>query len=188
MAPPGRNLRLAAAVTAARAGLSVALIDMHVFPRDKLCGGGFTGRSMRYFREIFGAEAPAAPHLTRTSVTFCAFGQTLGTFDEVPPIHMTMRRDLDNAIVDHALASGAEDFTGQSVAEMDFDQRSVTLTDGQTLSYKVLIGADGANSQVARALYGTAFDHDLQTLKEFLRPAMPGDLDAYRLNLGSGKE
>ena len=35
----------AAAHVAARAGLRVALVDKHKFPREKLCGGGFTGRS-----------------------------------------------------------------------------------------------------------------------------------------------
>lgn len=150
----------AAAHTAARNGLRVALIDRHKFPREKLCGGGFTGRSYRYYREIFGRNISDDIILTKDVVEFHAHGQALARIEDIPPIHMTMRRDLDNAIVEHALASGAEDFTGHGVAELDFDQRSVTLTDGQTLSYKVLIGADGANSQVARALYGTAFDHD----------------------------
>ncbi|MGR3271191.1 geranylgeranyl reductase family protein [Thalassococcus profundi] len=147
----------AAAVTAARAGLSVALIDRHVFPRDKLCGGGFTGRSMRYFREIFGAEAPSAPHLTRTSVTFCAFGQTLGTFDEVPPIHMTMRRTLDQALMQAALDAGAADLTGVRVLAIDPDAAQVTLAD-RSLSGRVLIAADGVNSPTARAIFGQPFD------------------------------
>ena len=46
----------AAAITAVRAGLKVALVDKSAFPREKLCGGGITGRSAGYIAEIFGLE------------------------------------------------------------------------------------------------------------------------------------
>ncbi|GGE35522.1 geranylgeranyl reductase [Primorskyibacter flagellatus] len=150
----------AAAHVAARAGLRVALIDRHGFPRDKLCGGGFTGRSYRYYEEIFGAPIPEEIILTKHSVEFHAHGEELARIDGIPPIHMTMRRDMDHSIVRHALASGAEDFTGCAVEALEFDTRNVVLKDGRRLGYRVLIGADGANSLVARALYGRAFDHD----------------------------
>ena len=149
-----------AAHVAARAGLRVALVDRHAFPRDKLCGGGFTGRSYRYYQEIFGAPIPAEIILTKTSVEFHAHGQELARIDDIPPIHMTMRRDMDASIVGHALASGAEDFCGAGVAEIDLEGRRVVLKDGRELGYAVLICADGANSSVARALFGQAFDHE----------------------------
>ncbi|MFZ5963322.1 geranylgeranyl reductase family protein [Thalassococcus sp. BH17M4-6] len=147
----------AAAVTAARAGLRVALIDKHRFPRNKLCGGGFTGRSMRYFREIFGAEHPDAPMLNRSSVTFCAFGEELGRYSEVPPLYMTMRRTLDHALMQAALDAGAEDVTGATVTDIAPATATVTLSD-RTLSADVLIAADGVSSPTARALYGQPFD------------------------------
>lgn len=149
-----------AAHVAARAGLRTALIDRHSFPRDKLCGGGFTGRSYRYYQEIFGTPIPADIILTKTSVEFHAHGQELARIDGIPPIHMTMRRDMDASIQAHAIASGAADFCGAGVEEIDLDTRRVILKDGTELGYRVLIGADGANSAVARALYGVAFDHD----------------------------
>ncbi|WP_136634535.1 geranylgeranyl reductase family protein [Pseudooceanicola onchidii] len=149
-----------AAHVAARAGLTVALVDRHAFPRDKLCGGGFTGRSYRYYEDIFGQPIPEDIILTKTSVEFHAHGQELARIDDIPPIHMTMRRDLDASIVAHAMASGAADFCGAGVEAIDLEARTVTVKDGRVLRYKVLIGADGANSGVARALYGRAFDHD----------------------------
>lgn len=149
----------AAAHVAAQSGLSVALIDKHKFPREKLCGGGFTGRSYRYYQEIFGAPIPEDIIITKHNVEFHAHGQELARIDGIPPIHMTMRRDMDAAIVGHALASGAVDLTGAAVETLDLDARKVGLKGGQRLTYRVLIGADGANSLVARTLYGEAFDH-----------------------------
>ncbi len=147
----------AAAVTAARAGLRVALIDRHSFPRDKLCGGGFTGRSMRYFREIFATGMPDTPVLRQDAISFCAFGHEIGHFTGIPALHMTMRRDLDHALVRAAVAAGATDLTGQKVTALDIDQPSVTLG-GQAVTAPLLIGADGVNSTTARALFGRAFD------------------------------
>lgn len=150
----------AAAHVAARAGLRVALVDKHTFPRDKLCGGGFTGRSYMYYKDIFGEPIPDDIILTKDVAEYHAEGEQLARIEGIPEIHMTMRRDLDASIVAHALASGAEDYCGKAVDEIDLDAQQVVLRDGQRLGYAVLIGADGANSGVARALYGAAFDHD----------------------------
>lgn len=147
----------AAAFTAARAGLRVALVDKHVFPRDKLCGGAFTGRSMRYFQEIFGAHAPEAPMLTSSDVIFCAFGQEMGLYNNVPPIHLTMRTTLDVALLQAALAAGAVDLTGNAVLDIDPGKPAITLKSG-VVSADLLIAADGVNSPTARALFGRAYD------------------------------
>ena len=44
-----------AAVEARRLGLSVALVGKARFPRDKLCGGGVTGRARAALAAVFGA-------------------------------------------------------------------------------------------------------------------------------------
>ncbi len=177
----------AAAHVAARAGLRVALIDRHGFPRDKLCGGGFTGRSYRYYEEIFGAPIPEEIILTKHSVEFHAHGEELARIDGIPPIHMTMRRDMDHSIVRHALASGAEDFTGCAVEALEFDTRNVVLKDGRRLGYRVLIGADGANSLVARALYGRAFDHDRIGFGLEIEGPVPAEDAPVRIDFGAAE-
>lgn len=143
----------AAACVAARAGLRVALVDRHSFPRDKLCGGGFTGRSMTIYREIFGTDPVEIDR--RDRYEFHAHGQALGVIDDVPPMYLTTRLALDNAIHDHAVSAGAEAVTG---LVRGLDGTSVTLEDGRLLSGAVLIGADGVKSRVARALFGDSFD------------------------------
>lgn len=148
----------AAAVTACRAGLLVALVDRARFPRDKLCGGGVTGRSARYFHEIHGAPLPAHLVESRTAVEFHGDGRFLGALPDIPPMHLAMRRSLDADMAARALAAGAADFTGCKPAAIDIDSPAVTLADGRRLGARVLIGADGVKSQVARALFGQSFD------------------------------
>ncbi len=149
----------AAAARKGRAlGLSVALVDKATFPRDKLCGGLFTGRSEKALRRIF--ELPVSKDLFLTSdhVRFSAGSDVLADITGAPPIHLTMRRDLDAMLHAETVASGAIDFPGQGLAQIDETQQSITLKDGTRLAYKVLIGADGVNSAVARHLFGRAFD------------------------------
>ncbi|MEO3416611.1 geranylgeranyl reductase family protein [Roseovarius sp. CAU 1744] len=148
----------AAAATAAAAGLNVALIDHKTFPRDKLCGGLITGRSLRYFEEIFDEPLSVDPLERKDRIAFSYQGRPLGVIDDAPPLYLSMRWDLDHYLVRRAVARGAADMTGQAVAVLDMPARRVVLKDGRHIGYGVLIGADGVNSMVARALYGKSFD------------------------------
>ena len=148
----------AAAVTAARAGLSVAIIDKATFPRDKLCGGLFTGRSQKAMRAIFGREVDGELFLTSDHMRFLSNGRVLADIKNAPPVHLTMRRDFDAMLHTEALAAGAQPYLGQPITEMSED--AITLRDGTTLTFKALIGADGVSSFVARTLFGRPFNPD----------------------------
>jgi len=148
----------AAAMAARRAGLSVALLDRAAFPRDKLCGGGVTGRAVAQMRAIFGREVTPELFLTSHRVRFAAQERELGRIEDAPALHLTMRRDFDAMLHAEAVAAGAEPWLRVRVAAIDPEARRLELADGRRLGFGVLIGADGVNSQVARSLFGRAFD------------------------------
>lgn len=146
----------AAATTAAKAGFSVAIVDKATFPRDKLCGGLFTGRSQKAMRAIFGREVTDDLFVTTDHMRFLSKGRVLADIPNAPPVHLTMRRDFDAMLHAVALEAGAIPFVGQPIT--DLGDNSLTLRDGTELAFKVLIGADGVNSFVARSLFGRPFD------------------------------
>lgn len=148
-----------AAAFAARNGLRVALIDKARFPRNKLCGGGLTGRALRYYQQAFGQAAPDVPMRRFDSIEFWAFGQDLGTIQGAPPLQLTMRYDLDDALVAQAIALGARDFTGHRPTCIDPEAGTVDLGHN-CLHAPIIIAADGVNSALARQVFGKAFDHD----------------------------
>lgn len=150
----------AAARVAAQAGLRTALIDKSAFPRDKLCGGGVTGRSARYLADIFAISPDRARFLPRHQFRLTYRGRRIGGQDDAPTLHMTMRRDFDAMLHEAARKAGAEVFAPVRISAIDTDKPAVTLADGRVLRAPVLIGADGANSAAARALYGRPFDPD----------------------------
>ncbi|WP_135501314.1 geranylgeranyl reductase family protein [Roseovarius aestuariivivens] len=148
----------ASAVTARKRGLSVALVDKAVFPRAKLCGGLVTGRCAAHLKEVFDLDLIPGLFETRKNFTFHLGADDLGRLDDVPPVHLTMRWDFDRLLYARAIKAGATDFTGRRVENLDLEHNTVTLEGGQVLRYGVLIGADGVQSFVAKALFGRAFD------------------------------
>lgn len=148
----------AAAARACQLGRSVALVDKARFPRNKLCGGLFTGRALSRFVQVFGA--PPAPALLDTTqrLEFWHSGRPIARVSDGPPVHLTMRLALDADIMERALKAGAFDCTGTGVKHFDTASSRITLNDGRTLRYGILIGADGVNSPTARHLFGKAFD------------------------------
>ncbi|WP_158569242.1 geranylgeranyl reductase family protein [Pseudotabrizicola alkalilacus] len=179
----------AAAITAAHAGLRVALIDKASFPRDKLCGGGVTARAHAHAQAVFGALPEGLFHISR-AVRFSAGTTTLARLDQAPPIYMTPRSVFDAALRARAIAAGAQDFCGQRMADCVPHAGSVTLADGQVLTAPVMIGADGVHSGVARALFGRALDP--ATIGFALEAEVPGppgletELDMTALPWGYG--
>jgi menaquinone-9 beta-reductase len=142
----------AAAITAAKAGLRVALLDKASFPRDKLCGGAVTGRARHYADAVFGSLPDDLFHVSR-SVRISAGTTTLARLSQTPPIYMTMRATFDAVLRERALAVGAQDFCGQRIATCDPAAVCVGLASGNVLSAQVMIGADGVHSPVARSLF-----------------------------------
>lgn len=149
----------AAAACRARAlGLSVCLLDKARFPRDKLCGGLFTGRARSEYRRLFDAELPQALFEERTRIAFHMGARDMGRMDDVPPMYLTMRWDMDAHLLDRARTAGADVRDGTRVTAIDLPGERLRMADGRWLHYRVLIGADGVTSPVARALFGRAFD------------------------------
>ncbi len=165
----------AAAVTALKHGLSVAIVDKATFPRDKLCGGLFTGRSQMAMTSIFGLDVTPEMFLTSTHMRFSAKGKPIADIPNAPPMHLTMRRDFDAMLHAEAVNKGAVPYLGSPATEISEATKTVTLKNGVTLSYQTMIAADGVNSFVARTLFGRAFDPDKIAFGlEIETPMQPG--------------
>lgn len=178
----------AAALTAARHGMSVALIDRRRFPRDKLCGGGITGRCAAALERLLGHPLPGHLAEERGTFEFHAHGASLGTVDGVPPIHLTTRRAFDTYLQSKAIAAGADDRSGQKPAGIDPGKCRVTLDSGATLEGRILIGADGVASTTARSLFGRAYDpHQVGFAMEVEASPEQDTPDRVRIDFGAAE-
>jgi len=157
----------AAAAWCARAGHDVVLLDAAIFPRDKPCGDGLTPRAIAELRRLGMAE-----WLRGRSVNWglraAGFGQELylpwpgGSL----PAHGSAapRLELDAAIRDVAIASGARGVDGAravdvvregpagAVTGVVLQSSAGRRTGTHTMRCRHLVVADGARSQLGRAL------------------------------------
>ncbi len=146
----------AAATVLAKAGFSVTIVDRAVFPRDKLCAGLLTWKTLQSIARLFG-ESPEAliaqGVINRVSGNFRIRhrGTILSQGPLVYPFHFVNRQVFDAWCLNHARKAGATVIEGERVVWADPERAAVRTASGREFSGKWLIGADGALSQVRKS-------------------------------------
>lgn len=95
----------AAAITLARAGRQVLLIDQHDFPRDKICGDGLIPDAMLAFEQL-GLTAQVRA-LARPIKGLTCHGPKGGSLDIPGDLAVLPRKVLDDLLVKTAVEAGA---------------------------------------------------------------------------------
>jgi len=187
----------ASAVFLRRRGHDVVLIDEARFPRDKVCGESVSPGSRRILADLGAAEAVAAlgPHPLRGMTLTSPDGTSFrGEYRDVAEPGFAVRREaLDKVLLDSARSTGAEVREGVRATGLVFEDGSVagvTCEDGrgpETLHARLVIGADGRRSVVARRL-GLLREHP--TLRKFAVrgywEGMEGLEDRGEMHVGGG--
>jgi len=139
----------AAARTAALAGARTLLLERADLPRYKRCGGGLIGPSQQALTDAGLDLAPLSrAHVGR--VTFTSRGRRSFTRSADAFLPMVLRSELDKALVDVAVAAGAELRTGVTVGAYTEQEGVVTLgTSTGPLWARTVVAADGSASRAS---------------------------------------
>jgi geranylgeranyl reductase family protein len=169
----------AAAYFLGRAGQQVLVLEKEALPRYKACGGGVPKSVFRRFPfpfdEVVESEIAAVrfSYRGRREIAFPLPAQSVA---------MVMRDRFDAFVLSQARAEVRDATTVVEVVE-ERDKVRVSTAEGQELAARYLLGADGANSVVARALglrqrkaLGAAIEAEVQvdgrTLAEYAQTAL----------------
>ena len=173
-----------AAQRLATAGASVLLVDKAVFPRDKPCGGGVTGRAARLLP--FSIEPVVEDVVDRLECRL-GYGRRFERRARGPLAYMTQRARLDHFLVQKAAEAGADVRDGVKVADVRASAMSV---DGAEVAARIVIGADGCNGSAAKQLglaqeivHGVALEANYPHESRFAH-AMTLDIAAVRGGYG----
>jgi flavin-dependent dehydrogenase len=135
----------------------VLLLDRSAFPRDKLCGGALTHKSMLLLERVFG-ESPQSLQAAGAVDTLARDYSIRHMYEELIsgrleyPLHFAKRAAFDNRLLEHALQAGAEGEFGEWAATCDPETGVLATRSGRTYQGRFIIGADGAASIVRRAM------------------------------------
>jgi len=157
----------AAAARLAAGGFATVVVDRATFPRDKVCGDFVGPAALAELADlgVTGTEAFGATNI----IGQCALhvdGDRLGALP-VPQVdglpgygRVIPRRHLDAWVLDAARQAGATVLEGRKVTAVEQAPGAVTVRGHGAagpwqLRARLLVGADGSNSVIARALRGT---------------------------------
>lgn len=129
-------------------GYKVALVDRTKFPRDKLCGGLLTYKTLKILEsrysniDINGFEVQSAHVFFKNEL--------LASFDLLSSPYIVNRYTFDSKLVSQAKNYGCCTYFGVSLNIIDFSKNEVHLSDESVIKYVQLVGADGVLSKVRK--------------------------------------
>lgn len=147
-----------AAYILAKKGYKVIVIDKEKFPRQKLCGGALTVKTIRLLERVFNEAEDSL--LAKNIIDFKAGrfeiryrSEILISKESAYPFYFVDRSVYDNFLLQKAKQSGAEVLPSEKVIELNSDQRELRTSTGKLIKANFIIGADGANSMMRSRLY-----------------------------------
>lgn len=134
----------------ARLGVDVVLVDKAKFPRGKTCGGGINVRTQELIP--FDISPVVEQVITRISFT-CNFEEEFQRRYPEPLMVTVIRENFDHLLVQQAEQAGAKFYDGTALLSLiPGDGSTKVETSRGSCSAKYAIGADGAQSTVAKNL------------------------------------
>lgn len=163
-------------------GYKTCIIDTQLFPRKKLCAGVLTTKSVKLLQRIFKGldlESLTIKHIYKIILLYNSI--TIGEYITNNAYSVIDRTEFDNALLQHYKKIGGLVYDGQRNYRIDYNNKMIKLFDGQEISYRFLIGADGINSKV-RLYVNRSWRASVLCFEEFIPNT--SDEDCIKINFG----
>jgi geranylgeranyl reductase family protein len=150
-----------AALILARAGYRVRIFDRARFPRDKLCGDTLNPGALRVLSTHLSIEPILACGVALEGMVITGPGgvEVSGRYPRGQTGRSLSRRELDRFLVERAVAAGAQLEEGHAVTGVTTGASGTvtgvavrTSHGSQRVAARLVIGADGRESRLARSL------------------------------------
>jgi len=135
----------------AEKGLDVLLVDKERFPREKPCGGGIpinTFKRFSYLNDYNLVECYSYGGFIHSP----SLKYSMKLSKEQPIIALASRKEFDHGLVKIAIDSGTHFMDCKKVQDLRIndDKAQIVLQDGSKLESKIIVGADGIPSTIAK--------------------------------------
>ena len=137
-------------------GFDVVLIDKEWFPRKKVCAGGLPARALEILP--FDISSVIEKQIFQVNLNYKLRDNFKKNYCK-PLIYTVNREKFDNFLVQEAKKAHITFLEGQKCENVFIENNICTIyTHERILKAKIIVGADGANSSVARCVNLKPFD------------------------------
>lgn len=177
---------LAAANMLSGAGVSTALIEKNIYPREKICAGILTQKTVSFLEENF-SFTKIEQAFSSNQVTTMYQRNNMGQFKVQFPFVFVQRKIFDAELLNICRKKGTHIIEGLTAVKLFPNENKIILSNNQTITYKSLIVADGvfsfARKQLGLANVPTAFCIQ-DTIERNLCPEPLRKLREIQINFG----
>ncbi|HEY1308600.1 MAG TPA: geranylgeranyl reductase family protein [Vicinamibacterales bacterium] len=136
----------------ARAGYTVTIIDKATFPRDKVCGGGLSHKSIELLP--FDISPIVRRRVAGAFLTYQNRDTTVKDLGERGGAAV-IRSEFDHFLLEKAISAGARFIGGTSFVSLKKTGDTVAVTTSRgVFGARYLVGADGVFSAVRKCVFG----------------------------------
>lgn len=177
---------IAAATILSGAGVSTALIEKNIYPREKTCAGILTQKAISFLEENFSLHK-IEQSFSSNQVTAMYQRNNMGQFKVQLPFFLVQRQIFDFELLNICRKKGTHIMEGLTAIKLFPNENKIILSNNQSLVYKFLIAADGVFSLTRKQLglvnVPTAFCIQ-DTIERTLCPEPLRQLEDIQLNFG----
>ncbi len=161
--------------------MKVLILEKERLPRYKACGGGLTPRALDALP--FDISPVVAQEVFRTQMLYN--NRPVFSHSRKSPLFtMVMRDNFDHFLVEQALGLGASLQEGTRFESVEGPAGNLRVTTSQgDLTTKLLVGADGVNGRVAKALGLAVSTRYMTALEGEVYPGTSLDLERFTKTL-----
>lgn len=125
--------------------ISCCVIDKQVFPRDKLCAGGVTGKALDLLKKLninrsFNGENTVVSSGASLYVEY----NHIIDIDTKSKTHLVDRFEFDDYLVSSYKDKGGAIIEGTKVSYIRSEQKKLMLANNSIVEFEYIVGADGA--------------------------------------------
>lgn len=139
-------------------GLKILILDKARFPRNKLCGGLVSLKTIHLLNQIFDEPLSSLKQkgiFDRISNDYelnYKFEKVFAAKKSPIPFFFTKRKVFDDFLLSKVKKEGIEVYENARAKKIQLQNNTVILSSGEKLSARYIIGADGTNSVVRNEL------------------------------------
>lgn len=138
-----------AGVVLQKKGYRTCIIDWNTFPREKLCAGVVTTKTMKLIRHIYKGLNIDDLEINYINKMEIFYKNTLiGKYVVENEYGVVDRKKFDNILINYYQRMGGQLLDGQKQYQICYEKNTIKFSNGEKMNYRFLIGADGINSRI----------------------------------------